>query len=177
MSLWASRSPAWDGGFDRFANELADDYAIGAAVRALGLKVVVPPLLMTHASTEASFLQWWRHELRWSATIRSVVPAAYLGSVIAMPVPLAILGLALTESPWAGGSVVAAAIASRAWLMATVDAQVGEPTASRWLMPLRDCLTMIVFVSSLFVRTVDWRGRRHAVMPRGQLGPDTELVA
>jgi ceramide glucosyltransferase len=164
------------GGFGRFANELADDYAIGAAVRALRLKVAVPPLLMTHASSEAGFVQWLRHELRWGATIRQIVPAAYVGSIIAMPVPLALAGLSLSANVWVGGPILALALVARLHLMATVDAQVGERTAPWWLLPLRDCLTMVVFVASLFVRKVDWRGKRHAVIGGGQLGPDTELV-
>src|ERR1700732_2257339 len=36
------------GGFRRFANELADDYAIGSAVRALGRKVVVSRFTVGH---------------------------------------------------------------------------------------------------------------------------------
>ena len=35
-----------------FADSIADDYAIGAAVRATGLKVAIPPLIVAHACTE-----------------------------------------------------------------------------------------------------------------------------
>ncbi|HLZ79035.1 MAG TPA: glycosyltransferase, partial [Sphingomonas sp.] len=52
------------GGFERFADLLADDHAIGAAVREVGLEVVVPPLIVLHGSTEASLAELARHELR-----------------------------------------------------------------------------------------------------------------
>ncbi|MFX8911006.1 glycosyltransferase, partial [Acinetobacter baumannii] len=68
------------GGFDRFVDTLADDYAIGQAVRALGLKVVVPPVFVTHASIETSFAEVAKHELRWMATVRTVNAAGHVGS-------------------------------------------------------------------------------------------------
>ena len=40
------------GGFEAFRDVLADDYAIGAAVRKLGLKSVVAPILVSHGSVE-----------------------------------------------------------------------------------------------------------------------------
>jgi ceramide glucosyltransferase len=64
------------GGFARFADVLADDHAIGAAVEALGLQVAVPPMLVTHASAEQGLGELWRHELRWGATVRGLVPPA-----------------------------------------------------------------------------------------------------
>ena len=44
------------GGFGLFANQLADDYAIGEAVRGLGLRVAAPPLIVDHICSE----QTWR---------------------------------------------------------------------------------------------------------------------
>jgi ceramide glucosyltransferase len=88
-----------------------------------------------------------------------------------------LLGSVLTQDVVTGGSVAAAALAVRLALMHAVDAQIGARTASRWLLPLRDCLTLAVFVASLCVRTVEWRGRQHAILPAGRIGPDTEFVA
>ena len=82
------------GGFPAFADVLADDYAIGAAIRAHGLKVAVPPMLVTHGCADASFSELWRHELRWAATIRGLAPLGYAGQMITMPLPLALLGRA-----------------------------------------------------------------------------------
>ena len=51
------------GGFRRFADELADDYAIGSAVRALGRKVVVSRFTVGHVCFERDFRA--RAEREW----------------------------------------------------------------------------------------------------------------
>ena len=165
------------GGFARFADVLADDYAIGEAIRALGLRVAVPPMLVAHASAELSLGELWRHELRWGATVRDVVPAAYAASVIGMPVPLALLGMLLLSAHAAGVIVLLVALAARVLLNRIVDRQVGKQTASLWLLPLRDCLTLIVFVASFFVRSVEWRGKRLRMTEGGGIGSDKEVIA
>ncbi len=170
------------GGFARFADILADDYAIGEEIRALGLRVAVPPLLVTHASAESSFAELWRHEVRWGATVRDIVPAAYTVSVIGMPLPLAILGtLLLPAHAVAGISLLLIALASRVLLADVVDEEAGTQTASSWLLPLRDCLTFAVFVATFFVRSVDWRGKRLRMIASGRImartGNDKEVIA
>lgn len=162
------------GGFTRFADTLADDHAIGAAVESLGLRVVVPPMLVTHASAETSLAALWRHELRWGATVRGVAPGAYAASVIALPLPLALIGAALAPGLLALG-VVGVALASRLVLVAAIDRQVGEPTASPLLIPLRDCLSFAVFLASFFARSVDWRGSRLRMSTDGRIAAEAEI--
>jgi len=68
------------GGFEAVANQLADDYAIGKAVRQAGHRGVLPPLLVAHSCEEESLGEVVRHELRWARTIspstRSDISAA-----------------------------------------------------------------------------------------------------
>lgn len=161
------------GGFAAFADILADDYAIGEAVAALGLKVAMPAMLVTHASTERSFGELWRHELRWGATVRDVVPAAYLTSVIAMPLPLALLASPLHPLP--GLALAGLALLSRLSAAIVADRRGGARTAPLWLLPLRDCLTFTVFMASLTVRSVDWRGATLRMAQRGRISAEPEL--
>lgn len=144
------------GGFPAFADKLADDYAIGEAIHALGLQVAVPPMIVIHGSAERSLAELWRHELRWGATVRDVVPVGYAMGVIGIPLPLALLGALAHPVP--GLFVILAALAARLNLAAAVDRIAGARTAPLWWLPMRDCLTMTVFIASLFVRRVDWRG-------------------
>jgi ceramide glucosyltransferase len=67
--------------FERFADVLADDHAMGAGGAALGLSIAVPPMLLDHAGDEASLAQLWRHFLRWAVTIRDLNPGAMPGRV------------------------------------------------------------------------------------------------
>jgi len=161
------------GGFAAFADVLADDYAIGEAVAALGLGVAMPAMLVAHASTERNFGELWRHELRWGATVRDVVPAAYLTSVIAMPLPLALLASPFHPLP----GLVAAGLALLARLSAAIvaDRRGGARTAPLCLLPLRDCLTFAVFIASLAVRSVDWRGATLRMAQRGRISAEPEL--
>ena len=78
------------GGFERFTDRLADDHAIGEAVRALGLTIAIPAMLVTHANIERSLAEHFRHELRWAVTIRGLDPLGHLGSVVTHPFALAL---------------------------------------------------------------------------------------
>ena len=70
------------GGFEPFVRHLAEDHAIGEAVRLAGEKVSIPPFTVAHACVETSARQLIAHELRWSRTIRRVDPLGHLGSAL-----------------------------------------------------------------------------------------------
>lgn len=156
------------GGFARFADVLADDHAIGQAVRSTGQTIAIPPLLLTHASDEATFGAVWRHELRWAATVRQVTPRlAHAGSVVTHPLPLALLGAVV--HPVAGLTVVLAAVVARLIAAAVVDRIAGEVTAPKWLLPARDLLSFAVFAASFAVRRVEWRGETLRMAANGRV--------
>ena len=159
------------GGFQAFADLLADDYAIGAAVRGLGLKSVVAPVLVSHSCVERTLGEVAAHELRWARTIRGVDPAGHLGSVLTHPVPLALLAaLGLGGAP-ASLILLLVAFIARVWLLRTVDRAIGRRLDAWWLLPLRDVLSFAVFVGSFFGRSVEWRGTRFHVTDSGDLKP------
>ena len=79
------------GGFDAFLEYLADDNAIGEAVRGIGMRVAIPRWIVEHACPERSFMELWSHELRWARTLRAVSPAGYAGMVVTHPLPFASL--------------------------------------------------------------------------------------
>ena len=160
------------GGFAAFADILADDHAIGEAVHALGQRIAVPALLLTHAHDDPGLRAVWRHELRWAATVRGVAPAGYFGSVVTYPLPLALLGT--LAHPVAGLGIALAALATRLAFAGRVDARAGAPTAPLWLLPARDILSFAVFLASFFVRSVDWRGTSLRMAPRGTIIADPE---
>jgi ceramide glucosyltransferase len=161
------------GGMRAFADVLADDYAIGQSVAALGLNVVVAPLLVTHASTERDFAALWRHELRWGATVRDLVPTSYALGVIAMPLPLALLAMAI--HPVAGVACAALALVARTGAATIADRLGNARTAPLWLLPLRDCLTFVVFIASWVVRSVDWRGATLRMETQGRVSAVPEV--
>jgi ceramide glucosyltransferase len=167
------------GGFERFANVLADDHAIGAAVRARGLGVAVPALTLTHACRETSLARLLRQELRWNATLRGIDPWGYAGSMVLHPLPLALLGLAF------GGGRVAITAAILALLTRAIiaigAAQTPAPARSlldRWLplalVPVRDLVSFLIFVLAFLVRSVDWRGASLNLEREGRIAAPRE---
>ncbi|MFT4025321.1 MAG: bacteriohopanetetrol glucosamine biosynthesis glycosyltransferase HpnI [Novosphingobium sp.] len=154
------------GGFARFADTLADDHAIGAAVAQLGLKVEIPPLLLTHACTEASFAALWRQKLRWAATIRGLQPWGYLGSVVTRPLPLALFAAAFM--PATGFVLMLAALAVRSAVAFRVDRIAGTRAVALWSLPLVDLVDFLVFAASFTVRRIDWRGTRLTIDSDGR---------
>ncbi len=147
------------GGFAAFADTLADDYAIGAAVRGLGLQVEVPGFTVAHACADDSLAALAAHELRWNATVRHLSQWGYAGLGVLNPLPVALIALAAGASPW----WLAAALASRIGVKMRVDRLAGVSSGPVWLLPLRDILTFGLFLGGFLVQSVDWRGARLAV--------------
>ena len=157
------------GGLAAIADALADDYALGAAVRHLGLKVVLSPQLVDNIIAEPSLGALFRHELRWARTIRAVAPAGFLGSVVTQPVIPALVAVGLGALPLAASATLAVALLCRATMVRMVDGALRLPPTPLWLVPVRDVLSFAVFVASFFTRTVAWRDRTFRIGPKGRL--------
>lgn len=156
------------GGFDRFADILADDHAIGRAVRDLGMTVAIAPVVVMHGSTETSFTALAAHELRWAATVRDLRPLGHIGSTLLHPLPFALIGLSIQPGLFSS-VIVLAALAIRQLSVGVIDRIVGQSTAPRWLMPLRDILSFGIHIASLTVRRVDWRGATLTIRQAGRI--------
>jgi ceramide glucosyltransferase len=159
------------GGLEAFADRLADDYAIGHAVRARGLRVETPNMLVAHSCSESSFTNLWRHELRWARTIRSVDPAGYAGSLVTHPLAWALIAAA-AGAPAFGTGIGALAIASRIVLLRAIRRNFGLAAPPYWLLPIRDLLSSAVFVWSFYGRNLTWRGRSYYLRANGRLTAD-----
>jgi ceramide glucosyltransferase len=159
------------GGFKAFADLLADDYAIGDALGARGLRVETPNMLVAHSCCEVSFLELWRHELRWARTIRGLDPAGYAGSLVTHPLAWALLAVA-AGSPGLGALAAALAIACRMTLLGAVARNFGLVAPRYWLAPVRDLLSFAVFFWSFCGRDLNWRGRNYHMRADGVMTAD-----
>ncbi len=156
------------GGFEAFSDTLADDYAIGAALREKGLRIAIPPLLMEHSCGESSFAELWRHELRWARTILTVAPLGYAGSLVTHPLPFALLAFA-AGTPVAGSALAILAILCRIVLLHVMTRSHSRALPPYWLIPIRDLLSFAIFVWSFCGRNVAWRGRNYRVRANGSM--------
>jgi ceramide glucosyltransferase len=155
------------GGFGAFADELADDYAIGTAVRAVGYDVVIAPLVVGHCCFEHSLRQLVRHQIRVARTIKTIDPVGYAGSIITHPWPLALIGM--LSGTIAAAVLAVAALAARITLYRCVQRRFALPRESYWLIPLQDMIAFAVYVASFFGATVHWRGAAYRVTADGIL--------
>ena len=158
------------GGFDTFADLLADDHAIGVAVRAAGYDVAIAPMLVGHHCFETSLRQLVLHQIRAARTIRSIDPLGHAGTILTHPWPLALLG---TLSGSSGAVLLAmAALATRVILCRSVERRFGLPRQDYWLIPAQDLIAFGVYVASFFGATVHWRGSEYRVVRGGALIED-----
>ena len=159
------------GGFEVLNNQLADDYDLGRAIRAAGYTGDVAATPVVHRCTEASFGELWRHEMRWSRTIRMIDPAGFFGHGFTYATAWALLGCLFCGFNPAAGAVVLAVLAARLYVVHCVDAATGARARALWLLPVRDVFSFAVFFCASFGKTVVWRGRRYNVDRAGALSP------
>lgn len=157
------------GGFAAFADHLVDDYEIGRAVRRLGLKIAMPPMIVAHACDEATAGEFIRRELRWGRAVRQVSPWGYGGSVITYPAPLMLIAAALLGPLPLVLDLVAAVIVMRICFKLCFDAVTGARAGRWWLVPISDILAFGLFIASFGVKRVAWRGSRYRVSREGAL--------
>ncbi len=158
------------GGFERFRDLLADDNAIGMAVRELGLKVVVPAPIVTHGCTETSLAALAAHELRWNATVRMLDPAGYAGSVVTYPLVWGLIAWIAGAGWW----VPFVALLARLTLAERIDVITGRRAAPLWWLPARDLLSFGLYVGAFFTRRVDWRGAQLHMARDGRMTAEPE---
>jgi ceramide glucosyltransferase len=155
------------GGFEAFADCLADDYEIGIAVRKAGYEVAIPPFSVGHVCFERTAAELLRHQMRQSRTIRTIDPVGYAGAIISHPFALALLGGVL-GSPL-GLLVAALAVVCRTVQTIAVERAFALERQPYWLVPFRDLIAFTTFVSGFFGTTVSWRGSRYRVLSDGSV--------
>jgi ceramide glucosyltransferase len=157
------------GGFAFISDTLADDYALGAGVRALGKRVALSPVLLDDWLVEASCRALFTHELRWLRTIRSVAPWGHAGLLLTHPVALALLAVPIGLPSSIPPVVLAVALLVRFGMVRAVDRALGLKPVALWRVLVRDLISFAVYVASFFAKTVAWRDHRFQVSRQGRL--------
>lgn len=158
------------GGFRGLADELADDYALGAAVRRLDLGVPVASFAVEHVCPERSWRELAGQELRWQRTVRRIDPVGHAASLVTHPFAFALAAFALAPGYVTLGLAVGA-LAARAMLCLAVERAFGLHRHPYRLIPVRDILSFVLFAASFLGRGVSWRGHQFEVARTGALLP------
>ncbi|MBI1207113.1 MAG: glycosyltransferase [Azospirillum sp.] len=160
------------GGFESLRDQLADDYALGAAVRRLGLAAVMSTEVVDNVMREPGLRSLIDHELRWARTLRSIEPAGFAASIVTFPLLPALLGVVLTGAGLSSMITLAFVLACRYGFMATVDQALELESVPLWLPPVRDLLSVGVLIASFWISNVTWRHQRFRVEADGRLTTD-----
>ncbi|HEY1562947.1 MAG TPA: bacteriohopanetetrol glucosamine biosynthesis glycosyltransferase HpnI [Caulobacteraceae bacterium] len=155
------------GGLAPLADVLADDFELGRAVRAAGLAIASPPLVIDHVFPERTAREMLIHELRWARTNRLIEPAGYLGTVVTHVLPLAVIGAALCGFSDTSLALLAGLAGLRLVQAAAFSLLISDGWGRPWLVPLRDVISFGVFLAAIVGDRVVWRGRRLIVARSG----------
>ena len=155
------------GGLRAFADVLAEDHAIGKAVRDAGYEVAFASGSIGHVCFDGGVRPMLARELRVARTIKVVDPIGYAGTAIVHPFALALLGALLGAS--GAGAVVAGALACRMVLCLAVQRAFRLPPQPLWLVPLHDLAAFAIYLASFTGRRVIWRRYRYRVANDGTL--------
>lgn len=157
------------GGFGAFRDLLADDYEIGRAVARAGGKTVIPPIVLEHVCSEATFGEVLAHELRWARTIRLIDPLGYAGSFVTHPFALSLLVMLIYGISPATLLLTGLALASRSLVPLEMRRAFRAEGSSIALGPIRDVLSFAVFILSFLPISLRWRGQRFMVRRDGTM--------
>jgi ceramide glucosyltransferase len=151
------------GGFEAFADDLADDYQIGSRISALGLKVKLSDVVVETFLPRYTLRGFADHQLRWARTVRDSRFWGYVGLGLTFGLPWAMLLLLVAHGAgWAWG-LLAATLAMRVSVAVVVGKLVlhdRQVVASLAWIPLRDMFALLVWIVSFAGHTVAWRGDR-----------------
>jgi ceramide glucosyltransferase len=155
------------GGFPKLAEYLADDYHLGRMISELGPRV---HLSHTVVETNLSGDTWgdvWRHQLRWSRTIRMSRTAGYYGYLTTQATFWSLVALTAGQ-PWVAIAAftlrMAAGIVVGRFVLGDRNVLTYAP-----LIPLRDLWGFAIWLCGLTGDSVEWRGLRIKLTSDGRI--------
>jgi|SRR5579871_614013 len=155
------------GGFAAIGDYLADDYQLGLRMNELGKRIALAPTTVETRLSDDTWTAVWRHQVRWSRTIRVSRTAGYFGYVITNASFWAILAAA--AGAWPVG-ITALSIRMLAGVITGRSALGDQETLRLWfLIPFRDLWGFAVWIAGLGGSTVEWRGTRLRLRRDGRI--------
>lgn len=155
------------GGFNAFADYLADDYQLGLRITQLGSRVTLADTVVETNLGAGTWRDVWKHQVRWSRTVRVSRPSGYYGYIATQTTFWALV--ACLGRAWRPAlACVLIRVASGLGVGAGV---LRDRNVVRyfWLIPLRDLFGFAIWAAGLTGNTVEWRGRKLRVSNDGRI--------
>ncbi len=151
------------GGFESFADYLADDYEVGKRIAALGKEVKISDVVVETFLPRYTIREFLQHQLRWARTVRDARPWGYVGLGLTFGLPWALLAVAAANGTSLTWGLLTAVLTMRLGVTFAVGWRVlhdRQALAMFPLLPLRDVVALLVWLVSFAGHTVVWRGDR-----------------
>lgn len=153
-------------GFESLADYFCDDYELGNRIAARGHRVELSAFPVDIVYPRQSFLDAFRHQVRWNLSIRYSRPWGHLGMIFTHGLPWMLVGVFLAQSTLVAWGYVAAYALLRGDVALSVGARgMGDPLVRRriWMLPLRDAFAFVVWLASFFPQRIHWRDQQFYV--------------
>ncbi len=147
------------GGFEVLLDYLADDYELGRRIAATGKRIELSPATVTTFLPAYTMREFFRHQLRWSRTIRDARPWGYAGLLFTFGLPWALAMLVAAQgAPWAWVLLALTLLVRLAVGVASEFVLQDFALTSLLLLPLRDLLAPLVWAAGFMGNRIHWRG-------------------
>ena len=142
------------GGFEAIADYLADDYQLGCKLHALGRRNVIAKPVVSTTLSPKTWAAAWRHQVRWSRTVRLSRRGGYIGLPVTFATLWALVA-AVCGLPWIALSLMlirlTMALTAGYFVIRSKDV-----LKYFYLIPFRDLYTVAIWAAALFGDTVEW---------------------
>jgi len=162
------------GGVERLKDYLAEDFVLGKFAAEAGHGVILSSYVIEHHIGSAGLRHNLAHRLRWARSTRRSRPFGYLGQLLTMPLPLALLVCAANAAWW---PVLAVTLAVRVTAAYIVSVRVLRAKINWLLLPMEDLTNFCVWIAGFFGNTIVWRGRYYRLHPDGRFELLTSMAA
>jgi len=159
------------GGLDALADQLADDYELGARLYRAGYRIAVSREVVETSVPAYTWQEFLEHQLRWYRTVRDARPWGYAGLIGTYGIGWALLNVVASGVSPLSVWLLALSFFLRLGMAMAVGTQVlgdHQVLPALWLLPLRDLVALGLWVGGFAGNTIVWRGERFAVR-RGRL--------
>ena len=161
------------GGFEAFADALADDYEVGQRIAKAGGEVVLSREAVWTMYPAQTLDSFWNHQVRWARTVRLCRPLSYVGLLFTQGLPWALLAALLAPVRWIAGAYMLAYLVLRFAMAWTVGVWgVGDEVlrGKFWLVPLRDAIHFLIWLGSFGSNRIRW-GKVEYMIRQGRMVP------
>jgi len=149
------------GSFEALLDYLADDYELGRRIAATGKRVELSAATVTTFLPAYTLRQFFRHQLRWSRTIRDARRWGYAGLLFTFGLPWALVTLLVAQGAawaWALFALTCAARLAVGFVAAVVVLHDRQALSNIFLLPLRDLIAPFIWAAGFLGNRIHWRG-------------------